>query len=326
MDPLPPPKRGRNFGFTWKCEGSPEPKDVLPIDSKYVYQKESGSKTGYVHWQGYVMFPNPVSLSFLKEISPVACWYNRKGTHAQMYAYCTKSDSRLDEPVNVGIEPVLSSGSRTDLAAARALLEECKTYGEVIDNPELDKVRADYPGWIKEILSRKIERNENFEPRPWQEDVIKMVSSPCDNDRVINWYYDENGNAGKTVLAKFLTTNHGALFLSNQKSADVACIYDGHPIVCFNFSRTTCDRINYEIMENLKDGILMSGKYQPVQKVFKSPHVLVFANFKPKEEAMSSDRWNVVDLSTRKRPRLTITPNERFINCAPNFNVTVNTP
>ena len=36
--------------------------------------------------------------------------------------------------------------------------------------------------------------------------------------------------------------------------------------------------------------------YESKMKVFDPPHVICFANFEPKREAMSADRWAIVDL------------------------------
>ena len=49
-------------------------------------------------------------------------------------------------------------------------------------------------------------------------------------------------------------------------------------------------------MESIKNGRVFSAKYESKMKVFDPPHVICFANFEPKREAMSADRWAIVDL------------------------------
>lgn len=298
-------KTGRNFCFTWKVEGLPEPSSVLPEESEYIYQKESGSgESSYIHYQGYVRFPKNITPVALKKLCPQVHWENRLGTHKQAVLYCTKKETQLEPPVNHNIELDLCSGKRVDLRDARELVLKYGNYRDCVNDPDLDEVRAKYPNWIKELLAACIVPNETFVPRLWQQELLDVLIKPCTDDRIIHWYYDEVGRSGKTVFGKYLVTNHKALYLTNGKTADAACIYDGHPIVVFNYTRSQSTRINYEILETMKDGIMMSGKYQPIQKVHGSPHVVVFANFRPDESMLSADRWNIVDMGTKKRKRL----------------------
>lgn len=301
-----PLKTGRTFCFTWKVEGSPDtPDKILPEDSEYIYQKEQGKgENSYVHWQGYIRFAKNITPVALKKIWAPIHWENRRKKHKDAYKYCMKEEGRLEEPVIHNMTAEDCSGKRNDLSDARELVIKHGNYRDCVNDPSLDEVRAKYPGWIKELLASTIIPDEDFKPREWQQELLDMLIEPCTDDRTVHWYYDEIGKSGKTVFGKYLVTNHKALYLTNGKTADAACIYDGHPIVVFNYTRSQSTRINYEVLEMLKDGILMSGKYQPIQKVTNSPHVIVFANFRPDESMLSADRWNIVDMSSKKRKRL----------------------
>lgn len=312
-------KTGKNFCFTWKVDGLPEPSTVLPEDAEYIYQKESGcTNTNYVHYQGYVRFSKNVTPVALKKICPQVHWENRLGTHKQAVMYCTKTETQLELPINHNISLTLPVGQRNDLSGAREKVLSHGNYRDCVNDPDLDPIRAKYPNWIKETLAAHVLENTEFIPRPWQQDLLDVLSVPCTDDRTVTWYVDEEGRSGKTVFGKFLVTNHSALYLTNGKTADAACIYDSHPIVLFNYTRSQSERINYEVLEMLKDGILMSGKYVPVQKVTKSPHVVVFANFRPNEEMLSKDRWNIIDMAdlkvnSLKRTRLNLEEKPRKV-------------
>jgi len=39
----------------------------------------------------------------------------------------------------------------------------------------------------------------------------------------------------------------------------------------------------------------LSTKYETIQKIFKVPHIIVMANFKPDRTKLSRDRWNIID-------------------------------
>ncbi len=57
------------------------------------------------------------------------------------------------------------------------------------------------------------------------------------------------------------------------------------------------DYVSYQALEEIKDGIFFSGKYEGGMKIFNSPHVICFANFSPAEHKLSGDRWVVEEVS-----------------------------
>lgn len=134
---------------------------------------------------------------------------------------------------------------------------------------------------------------------PWQQSVWDMVKEPCDDDRTIYWYWDAEGNKGKTALIKSLV-HHMNAFLFEGKTADIANRVVNMripPTICImNLRRSQEGHVNYNAIEALKDGLLATGKYEGGQTIFDSPHVVVFANFEPDTSALSADRWHVVNL------------------------------
>lgn len=136
------------------------------------------------------------------------------------------------------------------------------------------------------------------ELRPFQQRIVDLCSTEPD-DRTIHWFWEPDGNIGKTALAKYLCVNFKALFLSGKandiKSAIVAYTKQhGAPKVCiFHFVRTVSDFISYEALESVKDGIFFSGKYESSMFMMNSPHVICLANFEPEYQALSADRWNI---------------------------------
>ena len=49
----------------------------------------------------------------------------------------------------------------------------------------------------------------------WQRTILEMVTQQQAHDRHIYWYYDE-GNSGKSALAKLLVTVHGAVMCEDR--------------------------------------------------------------------------------------------------------------
>lgn len=66
-----------------------------------------------------------------------------------------------------------------------------------------------------------------------------------------------------------------------------------HEIIFINIARSN-DEIDYlyPILETIKDGKFLSTKYQPKTiRLAKPPHVIIFANYQPKIDKLSKDRW-----------------------------------
>lgn len=147
-----------------------------------------------------------------------------------------------------------------------------------------------------EAATRELPRDADFAPKPWQNRVIQHVQAPA-SDRTIVWVRDSEGGKGKSRLARHLILEHKAILL-NGKMDDMAYLYKSEPIVVFDISRAAqehCDHL-YTMAEKLKDGMLVSTKYQSEMKVFKAPHVIFFANVMPNEGKWSKDRLRVLDL------------------------------
>jgi len=135
----------------------------------------------------------------------------------------------------------------------------------------------------------------------YQQDIMDIIKELPD-DRKIHWFWEPNGNKGKTSLCKHICINHNAIVVSG-KSTDIYCgIADvlekkkEIDIVLFNIVRCKEQYISYEAIESIKDGMFFSGKYESGMKLFNPPHIICFANFRPNVDALSGDRWNIVKI------------------------------
>lgn len=169
------------------------------------------------------------------------------------------------------------------------------------------------------MLHKEISEDyENFVPRNWQNDVIELIKKPTD-PRKINWIWEKYGNVGKSELMNYLCIKHNAIELSG-KVADMAFTYNGEPIVCFDIPRTAEDngesiRHLYNFAEKLKNGRIVSTKYESSCKIFKKPHIIFFANFECDYTVWSKDRYNVIDLNYLKG-----NPDNESVEKTNNFN------
>lgn len=137
------------------------------------------------------------------------------------------------------------------------------------------------------------------EPRGWQLEVMDIITQEPD-DRTIHWFWEPDGNVGKTTLCKYLVVKHNALVLTgkaNDMYHMIAKFPNKRKLILVDVPRTSLDYVNYAAIENIKNGLICSGKYEGAQLVFNCPHVIVFANEPPDVDKMSKDRWHIVCIS-----------------------------
>ena len=134
--------------------------------------------------------------------------------------------------------------------------------------------------------------------------ILKLLEETPD-DRTINWYWEETGNVGKSSLVKHIYLKYkDEVAIANGKGNDVRNQINNHvnlaknniKIAILDISRTSEEFVSYEVIEQIKNGLMYSGKYEGGVCCFNSPHVIVFANFGPKTESLSEDRWNIVEI------------------------------
>jgi len=130
------------------------------------------------------------------------------------------------------------------------------------------------------------------------------------NDRTILWICESEGNQGKTALCKLLCANHKAIFCDGAKKADIVNMVfnadmDVHNTVIWDLTRSQGNRICYDALEAVKNGMISNTKYETGMKLFNSPHVLIFANQRPDIKALSKDRWNIFDIIGQNLVRYT---------------------
>lgn len=157
--------------------------------------------------------------------------------------------------------------------------------------------------YISTFIMKKplIDPLAGFKLRPFQKKVIDLISEEP-NNRTIHWFWDDNGNSGKTSLAKHLCIHYpNSVLFVNGAGKDIKYAVsefisneDNYLKICiFYFTRSVENFISYEAIESVKDGIVFNTKYESKMSIFNSPHVVCMANFEPDYSSLSADRWNV---------------------------------
>ena len=66
----------------------------------------------------------------------------------------------------------------------------------------------------------------------------------------------------------------------------------------FNKKRGYGNKISYDAIESIKNGLICNTKFETGYKAFGEVHIIVFANMEPDYEKLSEDRWEVHPLSS----------------------------
>lgn len=138
---------------------------------------------------------------------------------------------------------------------------------------------------------------DELEFLPWQKTIIDIISKEPDS-RKIHWFWEEYGGVGKTTFSKHLHLKYNALYVCG-KSSDIKYAITSlkvkPKIVILDITRSTehQDKVSYQALEEVKNGIFFNTKYESGMCVFNTPHVIVFSNFYPNEEMLSKDRWDI---------------------------------
>ena len=142
-----------------------------------------------------------------------------------------------------------------------------------------------------EIICKKTEFHEL---RQWQQQLIDILKKE-DNDRRVFWVYDHKGGTGKSYMCQYLLKSGGILF-PDFNYRDNCYLYNSEPIVMFDLARSSVSPMDMRLVEDLKNGYVISTKYEVRRKIFASPTIIIFSNSLPKSELLSNDRWYVVEI------------------------------
>lgn len=173
-----------------------------------------------------------------------------------------------------------------------AHIEKAKCLKQAVKYCQKMDTRIDGP-WISGFPNFNV--NVITDLREWQWKFLSEVYAR-NNDRRVFWIFDEKGGSGKTALAKWLVCRKDALYVSG-KAADIKYALSEHleekeiKMVIFDYPRSQKEYISYGAIEEVKNGLFFSNKYESKMSIFNPPIVIIFANFLPDVSQLSLDRW-----------------------------------
>lgn len=282
------------------------------------FQLELCPNTERTHFQVYVQFDKSVSFSKVKEFF----FFNDKQHHVDAcrgssddnLKYTSKEESRIAPTESYGecrsIAAGKGRGHRTDLAEFKTDVDSGIQWNVLLDKHFETMAtchnfcRIYFDAVQEQTMLQDLKENLNGTTlRAWQSSLVNLVQRAPDARRV-HWFHESVGNIGKSWMARYLAVAHQAIVLQSMKKSDMIHLLAKRirsvDIVVFDLCRSCEDgavTVVYEVMEMLKNGYLCSGKYDSNALTFKTPHVVVFANFEPDRTKLSADRWCVHHLT-----------------------------
>lgn len=278
----------------------------------YIVIGREVGESGTPHLQCYFQSSQRDFKRFAK-VFPKGHMERAKGSDEQNFAYCTKEGDWQEFGERVECK-AKGSGHRSDLDALQQAIRAGDDYAKICE--EKFETAAKYGKFIKEqilmreqaaSLTKLKEQYEGCALRSWQKELLQTLDRQ--DDRKITWIWESRGNVGKSWMKGYLQVVEGGLVLDSGKSADMAHIFSKvsatNKLVIFDLSRTLekegengPDFLKgiYKIAENLKNGRLVTGKYDGASLVFESQKIIFFANFPPCPKAWSADRYDVYEI------------------------------
>jgi Putative viral replication protein len=290
----------KNWCFTLNnYQGS----DIERIDSlvgsneriKYViYGKEVG-ESGTPHLQGFVSFVSKVRLNQVKTFIGSNPHVEVCRNVSASVQYCKKEGDYAEFGEMSG-----GSGTRNDLdefkSAVKAGMLSLKDIREAHS-----EVYAKYTRFCLEYIQDNypVVQVPAHELRPWQARLKSLLEQPACRRKII-FIVDETGNTGKSWFAHWYTNELGeaAQVMLPGKKADMAyALKPGLKVLFLDAPRSKQGEfIQYDFLEDLKNGYVFSPKYESRIKTYEPLHVVVNMNEAPDRTKLSEDRYQVINI------------------------------
>ena len=258
-----------------------------------IFGRETGV-SGTPHLQGFVSFRSKKTLQqVISTLGQCHCSIARYIT--QSIEYC-KKDGQFEE---IGEPPQeKQQGRRSDLEDFKVAVKEGMTDMRQI-REQFSNVYARCRAFVHDYVQDHLPIVDmtNHPLRIWQAELNARLNLEP-KEREIIFLVDTVGNTGKSWFFRYYERNHSesTQIILPGKKADMAYILkENNRVVMFDCPRSKQGEfIQYDFLEEIKNGYVFSGKYEPRFKRFKPPHVVVAMNEYPNMEMLSADRYVVI--------------------------------
>lgn len=271
--------------------------------SYLVYGRELAPSTGTPHLQGFAILNDAVRRSRAKSLlSPSLGGHfePKRGSTTAASEYC-KKDGNYSE---FGTVPAAGQGRRSDWESFREfVLAEPGHISDRLLFAKFPHLYARYRDGLHDFVrlvrpDPVLVGNDDVPRDNWQSELYEILMDTPD-PRKISFVVDPTGNTGKSWFCQFMMTHHGdeTQVLCVGKRDDLACsVMNGKRIYLFDVARGQLEHFQYCVPEMIKNRMVYSPKYKSQMKILDElPHVVVFTNEEPDMQALSIDRYHVIN-------------------------------
>jgi len=294
-------QRCRHWCFTLNNYTDEEVERLSTLETEHpdflylVYGKETGENET-PHLQGHISFKKAIRFAQVKALISQRCHLEGARDVPKSIDYC-KKDGDFTE---FGTAPTSNSGARSDLDDFKSDVKD-----GVLDLATIREthslIYAKYPRFVVEYLNdhwpKKVHPTHPL--RPWQQDLWEVLEEDPNDSRTIHFVVDQVGNQGKTWFCYHYQSNHeNTQILVPGPKKDMAFILDRAAKVIFLDAPRSKqgEYLQYDFLEELKNGSVFSSKYESQMKHLQEIHLVVMMNEMPDLTKLSQDRYNLIVL------------------------------
>ncbi len=281
------------------------------------WQVEEDQKNG-LHIQGLMKFvkqTRPVAITAHFQKYAKFSWGNLLSGQDidRMKTYCRREKTRV-RPGNMYGEDELTHQKQNNASKdniIRGLVDKIRGDGKIKARSSWFVQRGSKKMWDSALEQYNAEESafrhhrlyENAKSvvwKPWQQFVANQLKEPINSRRILV-ILDETGNAGKTFFySKWMHLNDETVcFLTNGNARDLMYILSKKPLcdtILVNLTRSEDGSVNYKALEQAKDGVFCSTKYEGQEKNIGPTRMVVFTNNPLNWNALSKDRWQILTI------------------------------
>lgn len=244
-------------------------------------QEEIGDN-GTKHIQLYIRYKNPIAFNSVKKA------FNRAHIEecrniVKSAKYCMKEETRVND------------GYQWSKINSASILKTMKDNGTM----ELEQMSV----LIADDCANPM---DGLTWHQWQTDLWNTLESEPDK-RTIHWYYDSTGGTGKTTFAKYLMLERDDTILCTGSTRDSKYIVAqwmlaneckrSPKVIIYDIARCQdSEMVSYQTIEDMKNGLFLSTKYECKTVIYNCPHLIVFSNQEPRQGKLSKDRINLINM------------------------------